>query len=256
MSDKYKNSLYFGIVEDVNDPRKQGRIKVRVQNVFDGLPLDHLPWSSPYIIPNGKSFSIPAVGKIVNVSFDNGSIYSPYYVYTEKYNINLQDKLESMSDDDYENFNALVFDHRTQIYSETEQLTLDFKLNKLTIDNESMNLELKDNAQVLNLGSKSADQPIILGKNFMEWFYDFAKLMINPANMNAMGSPVVKPAIDLHLNKFMMNRGTFLSTNVFTPDNSGIDTLERNTITSEVEHDDLGIIAPNKKFGVKNNNNN
>lgn len=252
MQDRYKNNVYFGIVEDNNDPRKQGRLKVRVQNVFDGIPLAHIPWSSPYIVPNGKSFSIPSVGKIVNVTFDNGSIYAPYYIYTEKFNINLQDKLESLGDDDYDNFNALFFDHRTQIYSETDKLTLDFKLNKMTIDNESMNLELKDNAQLLNLGSRNADQPVILGKNFMDWFFEFVKALINPANMNAAGSPVVKPNIDILLNEFMMKRGTFVSTNVFVPDNSSIDTLQRDTITSEVEHDDLGIVAPNENFGVAN----
>jgi hypothetical protein len=250
------NSVYFGIVEDTNDPKKQGRLKVRVQNFFDNIPLEHIPWASPYIIPNGKAFNIPPLGKIVSITFDNNSIYSPYYFYTEKYNINLQDKLESLSVDEYNNFNAILFDHRTQIYSESEKLTLDFKLNKITIDNESINLEAKDNAQRINLGCKSADQRVILGDIFlMDWFKEFVNLMINPANMNAMGSPVLKPNIDLHLMKFLQNPSAFLSSNVYVPNNSGIDTLERPTITSEVEHDDLGIVSPNEDFGIPKANN-
>jgi len=59
-----------------------------------------------------------------------------------------------------------------------------------------------------------------------------------------------------NLNEFMMNRGSFLSSNVYVPDNSGIDTLERDTITSEIEHDDLGIVSPNENFGVPSESSN
>lgn len=246
IDDSYKGKVYVGIVEDINDPRKQGRIRVRVQSVFERIPLEHIPWSHPYINPTGKSFELPPIGKIVNVVFENGNMYTPYYFSTEKYNINLQDKLESLSDNEYKEFIALLFDHKTQIYSDEEKLTLDYMLNKITIDKESINLEAKDNAQKITLGSKNADQRVILGEHFLlDWFFEFVKLLLNPVNLTGnLGAPVLKPQIDIHLTKFLSDVGKMVSSNVFVVDNNKVENIERDSSTSGVGHDDTGFVYP------------
>ena len=242
----YVGKIYVGIVEDINDPKRIGRVKVRVQSVFERIPLEHIPWAHPYTDLNGKSFEIPALGKIVNVTFENGNMYSPFYISTEKYNINLQDKLESLSEEDYKSFIALLFDHQTRIYSDNENLTLDYLLNKLTIDRDGINLEIKDNTQKVTLGSKNADQRVILGEHFLlGWFMQFVKLLLNPVNLTGnMGAPVLKPAIDAHLSKFLKDVGKMLSSNVYVVDNNKVEKIQRDSSTNGVEHDDTGFVYP------------
>jgi hypothetical protein len=250
----FVDNVYVGIVEDINDPKRQGRIKVRVQNVFESIDIEDIPWAYPYIDPNGKTFNVPPVGKIVSIVFENSNIYMPHYFYTDKYNINLQDKLESLSDDEYKDFNALLFDHNTRIYTESEKLTIDYLINKITIDNESINAEIKDNSNKITLGSKSADQPAVLGDHFItDWFVEFLKLLLNPANMvGNLAAPILKPNIDLHIQKFLTNPKKYISSNVFIVDNNKVDKLERDSATSEVEHDDTTVVTPTDSDNLNN----
>lgn len=249
INNNLEHRIFFAIVEDNYDPRRCGRIKARVTSYFDEIPVEHIPWASPYIEPSGKEFKIPPVGKIVNIVFENGNLYSPYYVYTDKYNINLQDKLESLTKEEYKSFIALLFDHKTQIYSDDNSLTLDYLLNKITIKKDAINLEIKDNTQKINLGSDNASERVILGDKFLvEWFTEFVKLLLTPTTlMGNMGAPILKPQLDVHLNQFLMKVGDFLSSNVYVVDNNKVKMQSRNTATSEVGHDDLKIAKQNKK---------
>lgn len=245
-SDDMKKKIYVGLVEDNNDPKKQGRVRVRVQSKFEQIPLEHIPWAHVYTSPNGKSFEVPAIGKIVNVIFENGNLYSPFYFSTDKYNINLQDKLESLSDEEYTDFVALLFDHKTRIYSDNSNLTLEYLLNKMTIDDEGINLEIKDNAQRINLGSTNANQRIILGDAFLlDWFMKLVRLLLNPVNLTGnMGAPILKPQIDAHLTQFLSNAGKYVSSNVYVVDNNKVIKQQRDSATSGVEHDDVGFVYP------------
>ena len=93
------NKLFVGVVEDNKDDKRKGRVRVRVQGVFNDIQLDHIPWASPFRSLDGKSFCVPAIGKIVNVLFNGGDIYDPQYIYSENYNINLQNKLNNLNTD-------------------------------------------------------------------------------------------------------------------------------------------------------------
>lgn len=246
--------VFVGIVEDNNDPKRRGRVRVRVQSMFNDIQVKHIPWAAPYSSSHGKDFKIPAIGKIVSVIFEDGNLYSPYYVYADKFNINLQDKLESLSDTEYKDFVALLFDHKTQIYSDDKGLTLDYLLNKITIDGDGINLEVKDNAQRVNIGSKNATQRAVLGDAFvLDWFAEFVKILLNPMNLvGNMGAPVLKPMLDIHLNKFLLKMGNYVSSSVYIVDNNKVKNLKRSSATSEVGHDDVDFViqSPNER---KNN---
>lgn len=95
--DNLKGTQWIGIVEANNDDLLEGRCKIRVlgkmdqrENISDPnsnyiLPTDMLPWARPGTLSGGGStsgsgtFSIPKLGSIVRITFDNGNYYSPIY---------------------------------------------------------------------------------------------------------------------------------------------------------------------------------
>jgi len=214
------NKIYIGVVENVYDETRKGRIQVRVQTVFNDIPLEHIPWAEPQRSLDGRTFSVPAIGKIVNVIFVNGNIYEPQYIFSENYNNNLQQKLNDMTDEEYENFAALLMDHRTQIYSDDENLRLDYKFNQLSIHNDGINVHLKDNNQELHVGHNNADQSAMLGDHFLEWMDSFMQTLLTPTSLvGNNGAPILKPQLDAEIMKYQALRQTFISQHVKVVDN-------------------------------------
>ena len=93
--------FYVGIVEDNKDPNRKGRIKVRVQTLYHNMPVEDILYAYPFASLSGKEFQVPAIGKLVNVLFLSDDLYSPYYIYSENYNENLQRKLKSLDADKF-----------------------------------------------------------------------------------------------------------------------------------------------------------
>ena len=172
--DELNGQIFIGIIEDNEDPKKIGRCKVRVLNIFDDIPVEDLPWATPWKDLNGNSIILPDKGKVVSVVFDEGNPYKPEYIFAEHYNINLENKLKSLSGTDYTSMRALMFDHKTQIYSnDSEGLKLDYKYNNINITEGSINLNIKDNNGLVNIGDSTAAQQAILGNHFLDWFDEF-----------------------------------------------------------------------------------
>lgn len=81
-----KDVVYIGTVVDGNDPDKQGRCRIRVPHVFDGVDDTDLPWaradrmSGPAGNVNGSATCmIPANGSKVYVAFQLGDPHDPIY---------------------------------------------------------------------------------------------------------------------------------------------------------------------------------
>lgn len=73
---------FIGEVVDVDDPKKLGRLKVRVPSAYGSIPVEDLPWAEPqfpYGSQNKGIFFIPDVGSLVSVEFINGSKYRPVW---------------------------------------------------------------------------------------------------------------------------------------------------------------------------------
>ena len=231
--DDFLNKKFFGIVKDNNDPDRENRCKVKVINVFDGLDVDDLPWAIPYKDLNGIACSLPDKGKVVSIEFDNGDIYTPVYRYSEHYNVNLKDKLDKLSEDDYISMKALLFDHKTQIYvNEGEGLKFDHKFNLINIKDDSININLKDNFGSVNIGTEDASQQAILGNNFLDWFDVFVDNLLGsqggPYYGNLLVPVIPHPALITHLLKYKaLKDPKFLSHNVNFNDNGYIDKLDR-----------------------------
>jgi len=235
--------FYVGVVEDNKDPNRKGRIKIRTQTLYHNMTVSDIPYAYPFAGLAGKEFQVPAVGKLVNVLFLSDDLYSPYYIYSENYNINLQNKLNSLSDDEYANFSALLFDERTNIFATSDELTIDHLYNKITINNNSINLELKDNTQILNLGSKNSDQEAVLGTNFFEWMDRFINELKGPSMVDGLGAPIMKTNIDILCKEYSLLRKNFLSKNVRLNDNDNVDKLQRDP-TTVFQKNDIDLVLP------------
>jgi hypothetical protein len=222
------NKTYVGVVEDNQDPDKMGRVKVRVMDVFDDIELEDIPFATPWKDLNGNGFNVPEKGKIVMVVFDQGNIDSPEFIYADHYNVNLENKLKSLSNVDYVSMKTLLFDHKTQIYvNDTEGLKIDHKYNNINITNSGIDINLKDNNSNLNIGDSAANQQAMLGNHWLEWFDEFVENLLGEKAgpyFGNLGAPVVvAPAMAQTLIKYKtLRRSKFLSNHVNIVDNNKI----------------------------------
>jgi hypothetical protein len=224
---------YVGVVEDCEDPKKIGRVKVRVFDVFDDVPIEDLPWANPWKDLAGNGFAVPEKGKVVTVVFENGDQNSPEFISSDHYNINLEKKLSGLGTGDYLTMKSLIFDHRTQVYvNEGEGLKLDHKFNMINIKESSINVNLKDNFAKINLGTANSTQRAILGDNFLNWFDDFVQILMGSKGgpfLGNLGAPVVAtPALLGSLQLYQQLKDPkFLSKNVYIVDNENVAKLDR-----------------------------
>ena len=231
MRNKLEGHIFIGIVEDNADPKRLGRCKVRVPTVFDDpIPTADIPWASPFKDLNGNEFVPPEVGKIVSVIFNSGNKHKPEFIYAQHYNVNLEKKLQDLSDSGYLTMRALMFDHKTQIYSNDDDgLMMDYKLNNINLLNSSINLNLKDNFSNLNLGDATANQQAILGNNFFDWMDTFINMMLQGPFLGNLGEPVTAiPDFIEVLNQYQaLKTPKFLSHNVNIVDNGQVSKKDR-----------------------------
>ena len=247
-----QGKTFIGVVADNKDPNKIGRCRIRVVNIFDQIPVEDIPWASPRKDLNGNHFNVPEVGKIVNVIFDQGNLYTPEYYSAEHYNARLEKKLKGLSQqssdpkvlDDYTSMKALIFDTSTQIYSnESEGLKIDYKYQSIHLEPSSITLNLKDVNSTLNLGDSCTDQPIILGRNFMEWFDKFVqKLLFNPYWSSQNGVSVIPQSgfTDVLLEYAELRDTKFLSHHIKAVDNGSIETVAQTSDSFPVHRENFG----------------
>ena len=225
-----QGKTYVGVVEDNLDPNKEGRLKIRIVDVFDEAKTEDLPWASPWKDLAGGQIGIPEKGKVVICVFEQGDPYKPEYISTEHWNINLENKLKGLSDADYTSMKSVIFDHKTQIYSnDSEGLKMDYKFNNVNIKNNGINLNLKDNEGLVNIGDSTANQQAILGNHFLNWFDSFIDaLMNNTAFLGNAGAPVISnPALIRILGQYKSQKdSTFLSHHVNIVDNNKVSSVK------------------------------
>ncbi len=227
MNTEYLKNYYNGIVVDNNDKRRFSRVKVQVQSLYEEIPIEHIPWASPLNEIDGKEYRLPKVGEIVAVVYPNLDLYHPHYIYTTKHNPNLSKKLQDLSEDEYKNFIALIFDHKTQLFSDDEQFTIDYMYNRMRIKNDGIYMELKDKTQKLMLGTEDADQPLLMTVHFFEFFDELMTTLSNPSTfIGNLSAPVLKPSLDALCMKYKSLKVKFLSDTVFTVDKQKVKKLK------------------------------
>lgn len=227
-----RSRTYIGVVEDNEDPKKLGRVKARVLDLFDDMPVADIPFASPWKDLNGNEFNVPEKGKVVTIIFDQGNIYKPEYIFSDHYNINLERKLKSLSGENYTSMKSMIFDHKTQIYvNNDEGLMIDHKYNNMNILKDSINLNLKDNNANVNIGDATAGQQAILGNHWMDWFDEFVDNLLGNFGgpfLGNLGAPVVpNPAFIAIIQKYKALRDpVLLSHHVNIVDNNMVSTVK------------------------------
>ena len=140
--DDLRDKQFLGVVELIDDPRKEGRARVRVYSIHDDLDAADIPWAYPknkalFFGQAGKagSISIPKVGSIVAVKFDNGNPYSPEYFAIHELAQDVKDELNT----EYEGSHIILFDGDQELkiwFSATKGLTL-------VVKDASINLKIE-----------------------------------------------------------------------------------------------------------------
>jgi len=107
---------WIGVIEDNKDPLFAGRAKIRVFRLMDTLPVEDLPWAVPInstrMAGNGAgSLSVPKIGIMVRVQFNNGDIHSPEYTTIQ----NIDSEMIQMIKDDYEGTHVLLYDPEAEL---------------------------------------------------------------------------------------------------------------------------------------------
>lgn len=71
------NTVHFGTVVDNADPKKLGRIKVKIDMIYE-MSKEDMPWVYPTNY-SPLNFYVPKIGEKVRVQFNDGDIYHPEY---------------------------------------------------------------------------------------------------------------------------------------------------------------------------------
>jgi hypothetical protein len=161
---------YLGVVVDNKDPEFRGRAKIKIFGVFDELADEDLPWSHQrfemsYGLGGGSGrMSVPKLGSVVHVQFNNGNYYSPEYKAVQELSPDLVDEIKAS----YDGAHSVIYDgiERLKMYYTVEKgLVIDLKDSKIIIrnDNSILITHADDSASIELKGgkiTKYADQEI------------------------------------------------------------------------------------------------
>ena len=222
---------YLGKIVDIKDPLYQGRARIEVFGIFDGLPAEDLPWAEQIAGLSfggnfgGGNMSIPRLGSIVSVHFEDDNYYKVSYHFIKEISNDL--KTELREDNSYEGTQAIIYDAEAQpgilkmIYTRKKGLV--FQLGDATIqldtqnagtDKEKLRIVLKLNddeirmekqgakqkvivkSQNIELGEEAVEK-IILGNKFLELYNQHT----HPTGVGPSGVPIIPMVDPQHLSQ-------------------------------------------------------
>ena len=182
--DDLLDKQFLGIIVDIEDPRKEGRAKVRVASIYDEIPVEDIPWAFPKNrgtvfgkAGKGGAVSIPKLNAVVGVVFDNGNPYSPEYFSLQELADDIKEELNS----EYAGSHIVLFDGDQELkiwFSVSKGLTLSVKGALINIDKENQITMKTDNKVIIDspnieLGkstSAAIAEYLIKGDTFLKLF--------------------------------------------------------------------------------------
>ncbi len=208
--DNLRETHWLGEVVINEDPLLQGRVRVKVFGKFDKLTDDAIPWATPMNRDHVGAHSVPRVGDIVAVRFDNGNIYHPEYWFQVDQNDDLKGDILEASDAPHDVI-SLVYDaeRNLRIYHSPEDgLVITRGEGKkerpmIQIDEESF-IKISTDAKIFmdcgdifvsNTGEGGADEtePAVRGQSLQDWLQallDDYNAHIHPTGVGPSGPPM------------------------------------------------------------------
>lgn len=148
---------YIGVIEDVADPLRIGRARVRIQWLYGDIPVEDIPWANPkhnIIFGEGGQcgrFSAPKVGAVVEVTFSDGNQYSPEY----QYMMSLADDVRAELAKEYDGTHILLFDGDSKLkvyYTRGKGITMQLKGSRVNIGvDSSITIEHDKSSSIIEL---------------------------------------------------------------------------------------------------------
>ncbi len=133
---------YLGVVVDNKDPEFKGRAKVKVFGIFDDLNNEEIPWAHQrfemsYGDGGGSGrISVPKLGSVVHVQFNNRNYYSPEYKAIQELSPDLIDEISRS----YDGAHSLIYDGIEKLkmfYTVEKGLVIDLKDSRIIIRNDN-----------------------------------------------------------------------------------------------------------------------
>jgi len=222
---------YLGKVVDIKDPLYQGRAKINVYGIFDDVPVEDLPWAEQIAGMSfggnfgGGNISIPKLGSVVAVHFEENNYYKLQYHYIKEMSKDLNEELKT--ENSYEGTHSIVYDNEAQpgvlkmIYTKSKGLV--FQLGDATIqldtqnagtDKEKLRVKIKMNgdefrmeksdgkqkviikSENIELG-EGAVEKIILGNKFLQLYNQHT----HPTGVGPSGVPIIPMTDPQHLSQ-------------------------------------------------------
>lgn len=158
LSQDLKEKNWIGEVVENNDPEFEFRCKIKVFGIFDDLETDTIPWAFPanqtiFASQNGGSGngSVPKIGTLLKVTFENGDIYAPVYHSIQNVNPLLKEEIR----DDYLGTHVLAYDEDADfkvLYQPETGIKIHLRNSHITINpDESISIEHRDSLSIIEL---------------------------------------------------------------------------------------------------------
>jgi len=137
-----KDIDWIAIVTNNADPLFSGRCQIRVFRLMDDIDSKNLPWAVPENSPifagdGAGSLSIPKIGQILQIKFNNGDIYAPEYKSIQNIDTQLIERIK----DDYDGTHVLLYDPDEElniIYQRESGIQMYYKESFIQISPDSM----------------------------------------------------------------------------------------------------------------------
>jgi hypothetical protein len=213
----------LGIVVDNADPLYQGRAKIKVFGFFEDVAVEDIPWAEQIAglsfggEGGGGNITIPRVGSVVSVHFEEHNYYKMTYHYVKEISPDLLEKLKE--ENCYDGTHSLIYDSEARpgplhvYYTYKDGLMFELDNTKIQIDTQNggeIRIVLKrdqdeirvekdlitvsskkvviDQANLIELG-KGASENLVLGNSFLTLFNTHTHI----GNLGAPTSPPITP---------------------------------------------------------------
>jgi len=137
-----RDNDWIAVVTNNQDPLFSGRCQVRPFRLLDEIDSKLLPWAVPvnstiFAGDGAGSLSVPKIGQIVRVQFNNGDVYAPEYTTIQ----NIDTQLIQEIQEDYDGTHVLLYDPDEElniIYQRNRGMEIYYRESFIQISPDSM----------------------------------------------------------------------------------------------------------------------